>query len=285
MKVYEDMPCYEAIAGVDEAMRGAIGTTNYYVLGGIVSSAIRHPATVFDHGSEEIQAPMAASENVVRPNGTLRDIDILVDDILDEEHAKEVVAAVEEAVKGNLVVSVFGFDSHEITATRSAAQASFADWTSRRTIDGNGARRYELFPLAQVVPDSTYSPWQLRAENGATVSALHPAGHVLAYGLRSISGVRNKDTEKLGQMLDRVLMDPECKAAITEGDFKSWLQFATDIYDLRDGTGGQDISFLQQRAFRFKGKLLGLLESNERIVKLAQDGPIQDALKYFVHAQ
>jgi hypothetical protein len=282
----EALPCYEAIADVDAAMRSAIGDEpNYFVLGGIPSSALKHPDTVFNHATQTISASAAASEGTIRPNGTVRDIDILVDRVMSDSEAAAVVAEVERAVQGELVVSVFGFERYQPQTRLGGTKSLFTDWISQRTIDYDGVRRYELGPLSQEVAEGSYTPWTLVTEPGPSISVLSPAGHVLAYGLRSISGVRAKDADKLDAMLKRVLDEPEFKEAITQGDFRDWLDFAVSIYDLRDGIDHSEIGRIARGAFRFKGRLLGLLEANEGIVERAQSGKVQDLLGYFVHAK
>ncbi|MFO0970771.1 MAG: hypothetical protein U0520_00255 [Candidatus Saccharimonadales bacterium] len=282
----EGMSCYEAIVDVDAAMRSAIGNEpNYFVLGGIASSALKHSGIVFNHATQTISASAAASEGTIRPNGTVRDIDILVDRVMSDSEAAVVVAEVEEAVRGELVVSVFGFERYQPQERFGGTKSLFTDWISQRTIDDAGVRRYELGPLSQEVAEGSYAPWELVTESGSSVSVLNPAGHVLAYGLRSISGVRAKDVDKLDAMLKRVLDEPEFEKAITQGDYRAWLDFAVSIYNLRDGIDHSEIGIIARGAFRFKGRLLGLLEANEGVVERAQSGKVQDLLGYFVHAK
>lgn len=288
------MNCFEAIHELDTAMRDVIPDgMNYMVLGGIASSALRHPDTKFDPFpiGGIVCATADAAEPIIRENGTRRDIDVLVTGVLDDEKSRKIKETVREATGGQLVVSVFDFDTHN---PHYSALAKAKAGVSHRTVDEDGTLRYELYPLSQVVAPETYEPWHLVTSAGLKVNVLNPAGHVLAYRMRSISGTRTKDESKVAEMASNVLVVPELRQAIHEGPFLDWLAFAEAIprilskqMGLGDGILVPEATKAALVGFRWKGKLLRMLESNEFVVKLAQDedGPLQKVLNFFVRAK
>jgi hypothetical protein len=286
--------CFEAIGELDSAMADVVPAgIDYLVLGGIASSALRHPDTKLDPFpvGGMVCAPDSAAESVIRDNGTRRDIDILLTGVLDEETSQKIKETVTDATDGQLLVSIFDFDKHDPDPS---LLAKVKAGVSHRTIDEEGTLRYELYPLSQIVSAETYSPWQLMTPSGLRVNVLNPAGHALAYRMRSISGTRIKDAEKVSEMTKNVMAVPELRQAIYEGAFLDWLAFAEAIprilrkqMDRDDGMLIPETSRAALAAFRWKGKLLQKLESQDFIVKLAQDenGPVQKALNFFVSAK
>lgn len=287
--------CADVIGELDTTMRAILepGQT-YYVLGGIPSSAIRHPKTEFDHDSEIMIAAPGASDLVMRENGTRRDIDILIDDVLEDEYARTIVEAVEEVTEKQLEVSVFGFDAHEPAVTgMQRLKRTAAEWVSSRTVDAEGAIRYELYPLSQIVPPESFRPYKLVFDrSGTRVNTFNPAGHVLAYGMRSITGIRFKDREKVGDMQARVFDDPVLKEEIMDGPFRAWLDFAVAIDNLGKNALSltnpvlpEGVTRAELTAFRAKAKTLGWLESKESLIEFGQSGPGAKLLNIFVRAK
>jgi hypothetical protein len=286
--------CYTAIQNLDEAMRGVIPEgAEYFTLGGIVSGALRHPDTRFDHDVLATYAAPDSPEGVLRDNGTRRDVDLLVSAVLTKKEAEAIKEEVARAIDDALVVSVFGLDRYKPKANRLRRTIAVPkSWTSRRTIDDGGVNRYELFPLSQEVPAETYEPWSLVLPSGAKVSTLSPAGHVEAYSMRSISGLRPKDAKKVAAMRGRVESDEIFSEQMHEGMFKPWEEFAQGIRDLRDGLMFEDDSMLRDGtswidmyAFGVKGRGLKTAESKDTIVDFAQKEWVQKILNVFVGAK
>lgn len=275
--------CYDAINDLDEALTAHLPLeSKYFVLGGIATSAIKHPGSEYSHSARTVLADHASGDPILRENETVRDVDILVNHILSEDEASKLVAVVEEAVP-ELEVSVFGFESHEELEAKNAAARTASAWTSQRTIDQDGAIRYELFPLQQAVQPESFEPWRLETDGGLGVSVLSPPGHLLAYGMRSISGVRYKDTQKLLDMGEKVLADPAFVHEMTDGVFKEWLEFACSIYNLRDGIARPaHVTATEAAIFKAKSRTLRYLESKEGLIKIAQSGSGVKLLQPFV---
>ncbi|HSX23717.1 MAG TPA: hypothetical protein VLE74_01325 [Candidatus Saccharimonadales bacterium] len=290
----ESYTCYDAIEGLDEAMRGVLDPgQDYYVLGGIATGAIRDTESGIDAVSQIVFASDSSTESVVRSNGTRRDIDILVKDVLEDDQAQEIKETVSEVVGDLLVVSIFGFDKHEDEISpQGRFKSSVKDWVSRRTIADDGNLRYELHPLEQIVSKHSFEPWTLALPNGERVSILSPAGHVLAYAMRSISGIRHKDVEKIAAMTDRILADEVFESQIRSGIFREWLEFACAVYDLRDGRLNprrpiirEESGLADRLAFQTKGRFLAALEGSDAITNFGQNETVQKILNIFVRAK
>lgn len=270
--------CFEAIQDLELAMDKCLAPDQrYFVLGGISTSAMKHPDTYFDHDSRVVYAPDESAESVIRENGTTRDVDILIDGVLPNEQADNIRATVAEAVP-DLKISIFGFDEHRPVLTRrERIGRAFKEWTSKRTVDEDGNLHYELYPLSQQVQPESYEQWKLVAGEEAVTSVLNPAGHLLAYKMRSISGVRPKDIPKLTDLNNRVMSDETFQAQIRDGIYKEWREFANFIVVMRDsslklaaGLACHSAGIADVAAFLAKSRALHRLERNEHLVKLAQ---------------
>jgi hypothetical protein len=279
--------CFDVLGDVDAAVREVLTPDQpYYVLGGIATAAIKDPDSVFDHQTSRLIASREANEPVIRENGTRRDIDVLVLDVLSEDQATKVKLAISVAVGKSLVVSTFGLNWHEESSKLASVGNLFSDWTSKRTLDEHGKLRYELQPLEQEVPRESFSPWALELPNGDEVAILNPAAHMLAYYMRSISGLRVKDQAKVEIMRQRILTDPLFVEQVHDGPLKSWVSFADDIAKLGNKGDARELGYDLGRVTTFvahqKSKMLRFFESNETIVKHAQKGILQAMLKPFV---
>jgi len=265
---------FDAISGLQEPLTEALPDTRWYVVGGLATAALRHPQTVI-HPEGVIEATRHADTFVTRPNGTLRDVDILVDDVLAPEimqHAKRVA---EEVVDGRLEVSLFGFDD---AVKHAGDKLSFL---SRRVRDANGQRYHQLGPVRQPVPSESYEPWKLVLPNKTEVPVLHPVGHLLAYRSRSISGLRPKDTQKFYEMANNIFSQQVFRDELKYGAFASWNQFANTIAAIRHGGKASqeivpaDTPRAEIFAMRWQGRLLKMLEANPKIVDVCQSAFMQ----------
>lgn len=287
--------CNQVIYDLDVAMREVLDESEqYFVLGGIATAAIIDPASIFDHDAKRLLAGNQSEQlGVKRENSTTRDIDILIKNVLTPDHAREIKQTIAEAIGRQLVVSVFGFDEHKEATGISRLGYAFSDWTSRRTIDAAGTLRYELHPIEQVVAAASFEPWTLEINpDGTGVSILNPAAHSLAYDMRSISGPRAKDAQKVDAMKRKIAREPLFVEQIMDGDLKTWRAFADTIVKTGDGVVELDNPLLHKAAsrvdllaFRAKAMLLRTLESKQVFVNLAQQGTVQTLLEKIVRAK
>ncbi|MGF7228903.1 MAG: hypothetical protein ACQR33_02850 [Candidatus Saccharibacteria bacterium] len=277
--------CFEVITDMDSALFEALPEgARYFVVGGIATAALVDPETHIDHNERMIFVRKSADISATRPNGTQRDVDILVDAVLTPEQATRAKKAAEEVVDGHLEVSLFGFDNQQTYANERF------HFLSRRLMSQNDQRAYQLGPLLQPTPVETYEPWNLVLPNDQLVGVLNPVGHLLAYRMRSVSGLRPKDHEKFGHMhqnIEQSLGSRAFREQLHDGPFASWNAFANAaaairIGDpkhipaemLREGTTTTELAVM-----RWQGRLLRTLESQERLVTFAQGAAMQRALK------
>jgi hypothetical protein len=277
---------FEAIANIDAIMEKAVGGDfPYFVVGGIATAALVHPSTIIDTRERRIIAAEAADIPTLRPNGTVRDVDVLVGGVVRQSVMRQAGANIELSTGNSLEASVFGFDLHHNHATERSG------WISRRLQQTDETMSYQLGPVIQPVQPTSYEPWTLELPRGlGEVSVLNPVGQMAAYAMRSISGVRPKDAAKFTQMRANVLQHAELKEALYDGAFKEWKQFADTLNAIRagkplehdniqPGTTKRDIA-----ALRWRGRLLRSVESRSNIVDIAQKPVVQKILNTFVRA-
>lgn len=283
--------CYEAIAGLHEALQSALpeGHT-YFVMGGIVTAAMIHPDSQVQYETKTVEATQDSAIPFLRDNETVRDVDVLIDKILTDEEAEEYKQVIIKNT-GGLEASVFGFEAHDEEETaKSRAMKSASKWISERTIDANGVKRIELHPFSRVLSDGVFEPWTLKMPGGYRVNQFNPVGHYLAYRTRSISGVRYKDIIKDEQMSAVVYGDDNLLTDLHSGPFEPLNAFANDLLIARitkipaSEYANLEATRAELAAFRWKGQLLRALESNERIIKVAQTPVGAKLLSPFTHA-
>lgn len=277
---------YEVIADLDTDMQRHLkGVVPYFVVGGIATAALAHPATVIDCENRRIHAADRSDIATRRHNGTLRDVDILIGSTVTPLLMTEIHQSLTRKIDGRLEVSVFGFDEY-------AAHASDRrGWISRRLEHDRTDNYYQLGPVIQEVHKESYQPWRLQLPAGlGEVSVLNPVGHLAAYAMRSISGIRAKDTEKFAKMRTNILQHPALQHDLHHGPFKEWKQFADTLTAIRrgqplehdniqPGTTKRDIAQL-----RWRGRLLKMVEQHPTVVDVAQKPAVQKILNTFVRA-
>lgn len=290
--------CYHALEGLNEAISSQLDhDQRYVVVGGVVTGAIKHEGTTFHHaGSRLMPTSMKSAEPVIRDNGTVRDVDVVVLDRLSEEQGLAVKAAMKssiiKAVGQEMVVSVFGFDERQEMTRERRVQAAMKAWTSKRTVDEYGVHRYELYPIEKVVSPESYQSWDMLTPNGATVPVLNPLGHMLAYRMRSISGLRTKDAEKVSEMKDRIMGEEEFVQGLGEGPFVDWAEFADGLEALREDRF-RDYALLTREGAKLseivaantKSRGLAWIEGNKKIVDFAQKDWMQKILNFSIGAR
>lgn len=277
---------YEVIAGLDATMEHRLhDAVPYFVVGGIATAALAHPATVIDCSNRRIVAAEQSDIATRRHNGTLRDVDILIGSTVTPLLMAGIHQDLTNKVDGRLEVSVFGFDDYTTHASDKRG------WISRRLEHDRTDNFYQLGPVVQQVNSESYEPWKLQLpKDMGEVSVLHPVGHLAAYAMRSISGIRAKDTTKFSQMRTNILQHPALQHDLHHGPFKEWKQFADTLTAIRHGrplehdniqpgTTKRDIAQL-----RWRGRLLKMVEKHPTVVDVAQKPVMQKVLNIFVRA-
>lgn len=283
--------CYDVLSEFDAAVRDGMSPGHeYFMLGGVPTAALVHADTVIDKTSQTVVAAPDCAPGLLRENGSRRDIDVLIGTVLGKPDSRKIKSNIIEATGNSLVVSVFGYDKRKETSTALSRTLRSGEFLSSRTVDEKGILRYELFPVEQVVPPQSYDPWRLQLPDGSMVQMLHPAGHVLAYRMRSISGLRHKDGSKYHAM--RANVEPLFQPEINDGPFRPWLDFANTLYSIRKGHFVIDSQLVPGtmngtlRLAQQKAQLLAKLESYTSLVNLVQGNAlIQRLANIFVRAK
>jgi hypothetical protein len=141
-----------------------------------------------------------------RENGTLRDADIL---ILSSE--PDVVAEAEALAKtasmGELSVSAFGFEKRKYyeTSLRRAGAVALHYYTSTREQDENGTVYHRMYPFEAAIPNNALAGWQMELpQDLGVISIIDPRYHLMSYAVRSVGGLRPKDSTKYHQAKSQV---------------------------------------------------------------------------------
>lgn len=175
------------------------------ILGGLTALTLAH-ASHIDGIDKTIVVPDMPAIPTVRPNGSRRDVDVLVLS-RDSEAIADVKEFAEIIVDGNLETSVFGLRPLEelyAQAKRPFGRAALTFVSDRFVEDGfdptNADSTYwhALFPFAVEVPATALETWTavIGSENDC-IPTPGPMTTVLNYALRSISGgPRHKDSKK-----------------------------------------------------------------------------------------
>ncbi|HSX45019.1 MAG TPA: hypothetical protein VLF39_02840 [Candidatus Saccharimonadales bacterium] len=282
MSVSAEIDCYELTQGLDDNLRKR-GIDDYYVVGGMALQPLTSGDFEMDHDNHTIVAHSGIELPIRRDNGTRRDIDILVL-TNDQDRINEARQSVEEVVNGELKVSVFGVERHEkLASSAGRVKRLFTDFLSHRTVDENGVHRYVLGPIEQEVPAETYEPWHLVTPKGEQLQVMHPVGQIDCYDMRSISGSRHKDNDKMDHVRNNVFKDPKM-VEDDENLFGSWKSFINNrnalLWFAADQAGPSFEASLQAS----KGRALRFLEHNKTLVKVAQNSVVEKILNFAVRS-
>lgn len=176
-------------------------SANIQLMGGIGSAALAHDGTRIDMDNKEVVVPDDFELSTQRDNGTLRDLDVLV-----QSSSPDAIDGVEEVVSltiGNaLEHSVFGFRSAEALARRQnhpLGFVAFKTFLSDRYEQSDGMVK-SLVPFSVPIDPESLETWTL-AIGDMRVPIPNPAMSLINYTNRSITGVRPKDKDKLDKII------------------------------------------------------------------------------------
>lgn len=225
----------EVIRPFVERMEGA---RDIQVLGGIASTALRHPDLVVDMNARELRVP-AHDLSARRPNGAKRDADILVTSS-DEARIQEVKAIALEEIQKKLTVSMCSIRSFDelqerrrVAVTRPLSKTSFLS-ERYEAMKGGGAYVKSLSPFAVPIHPSTLEQWQLIVNDEVSIPVSHPGTTIANYTQRSISGVRPKDYDKMSEASQNAYKKaPELQEWLQDGPGTSQMVLTQILYSLR----------------------------------------------------
>lgn len=268
--------------------------SNTLVLGGIATAALEDPDTQIRPEEQLILAAPGADKPSYRPNGTRRDVDILVPSVVSSEEASRLRGLVEDAIGGRLEVSVFGVDPYQHRLSLPGrTQETLGRWVSHRTFDGLSGRHFhELFPLRVELDPAVYTPWRLQLPSGVCLPVLNPAAHAAMYGIRSVGGLRPKDKEKVAAMWRNIHRQSAVfEEQLHDGHLQGLRELSLGVRALSHSflriPGGlirPEASVADVSIARLKARLARALEDQRAIVDFVQDERVQGLLRPFVGA-
>jgi len=207
------------------------------VIGGMSISAMAHPDAHFDSQQREITVPNNFSLSSRRPDGSLRDIDVLVNST-NQARVEEVETHLRETIGNRLEHSVFSILPNRLLERQ---RSNPFGMIALRTLLSN---RYEssittqtyvksLFPFAAAIDPESMETWTLIVGDEQQVPVPHPGTTLLNYMTRSVSGIRPRDKDKLSAAASNIFKhSPETKEWLVDGPGKSQLELAKILASL-----------------------------------------------------
>lgn len=251
--------------------------TPYRVLGGIAAHAILNANTIY-WKDRVIEVDQKAQLSTKRDNGTVRDIDTLIVSSVNQEVNKAKEALI-DVVGSDLSVSVFGLRK-KVKAKKTLIPNM--DFVSHRTIDDEGGFYIHLDKVETALTDDWYDAWEVRRpqDNAPLFQTLSPIAIEAGYRMRSITGVRPKDQDKVEKLRGRITVDDIlANAQLTES--------LVAVYASQHTVGNAHAHAIEEKRniprtwFRTKAVVLGHLERQPQLVEWAQSG-LEPLLSPFV---
>ncbi|MDH3681534.1 MAG: hypothetical protein OEV40_16480 [Acidimicrobiia bacterium] len=222
------------------------------IIGGNGSAALLNEHTVIDLAARTIEAPAVCDLPILRPDGSLRDMDTLVLST-DQEQIDSIQALAEELIGDELKISIFGLKTiadlqrQRGQPLRSTARIFLGDRYVTTSYDERGQvvgidGFKALYPFRAPITTGTFETFQLSTQGRITTPTAHPGTTILNYLTRSISGVRAKDLAKVRTMTENVLTRcPEVRAWIHDGPGQDMFDLARILQTLRGPRSQPDV--------------------------------------------
>jgi hypothetical protein len=316
--------CMDLVRPLVDTLREKDLLDTVQMMGGVASAALQHERTVIYPEERRIVTPDGFtvhndSLSLMRPNGSRRDIDVLVLSPHEEEIGA-VSDVVDEVVEESLDKSVFGFHTMDEFVERAAHPFSLQTvraFLADRYVAEGGVMMKGVVPFGVYVPEEAMETWTLEV-NGHEIPTMNPAGMVVSYLSRSMSGLRPKDHDKVQTMAGYVKNKyPEAADWLIDGPGRSQMDLAGIFHTLRwDNpwagnrrtlevgglvriTAGSIPALIDHEAFLywdesadvqrkvlktavFKALLLGRTESHQKIVQFFQKN-VEPRVQSIVH--
>lgn len=217
--------------------------TNVQIIGGVNAIALCHPDTIIDTKNKEVIAPLSLNLPTRRPDGVLRDLDVLVHSCKDSDISR-VKRLMARTVGSELDPSVFGFKSHEVLErqlSRPFGYSALKTFLSDRYIMSDGTSVKSLYPFSVPIDPESLETWTL------IVGDMHapipnPAMSVINYTNRSIGGIRPKDVDKVELLSKNIFSKvPKLRDWAIEGPGWSQVQLGLLLRSLTPNKRHNDI--------------------------------------------
>lgn len=212
----------------------------FQLLGGLGSAAILESTTSYDIENRQIitNDPLYIASK--RPNGSLRDVDVLVLSSKGED-IKKVETIAQETIQ-NLEVNVFGLHQEteiNLMQRNLLSKVAILGAVSDRYLIGDDNQLTDkgfykaIFPFGVRAPKEALETWHLINNNHEPVPVPNPAMMILNNTTRSIAGLRHKYDQKITVMTDNLLRnDPKLIDWMIDGPGSSHLSLAASLRTL-----------------------------------------------------
>lgn len=233
----------------------------YATVGGLVTDALLMPTTRIDNDARMIVVDSDSVIPTLRPNGTVKDIDLLAF-TANHSAVKEGLDAVSDVVAQNYPrtsVSLSGYDTghHE----------GHFQFVTRTVYQNDATVALSMGAIRQEIPrwhlEDSWSLWY----GDAYMNILHPAAHLASYKVRSITGVRPKDADKVRALQAR-LQDELPPEELNMYDV--WGQFAETVQEHYSLRRSLERPTLRRTTMTLGRIALGMVERSPRLVAAAQ---------------
>lgn len=205
------------------------------IMGGLGSAALALGEVELSFDRKEVYAPKDFNLSAFRPDGTLRDVDVLVLSS-DPSRIGEVSAELKETVGNELERSVFGIRPRQALEAQiqdPLGFRAFRTFVSDRYDLGDGELVKALFPFWVPLHQESLETWSLLIGDEPAIPIPHPGATIANYTNRSISGVRPKDATKVAAIVANVFAKaPELKEWLVDGNGASQLELSALIASL-----------------------------------------------------
>ncbi|QHU93154.1 hypothetical protein GWK77_03185 [Candidatus Saccharibacteria bacterium oral taxon 488] len=170
---------------------------SYSVVGGLGLHAVTNAAEI-DWDNHVVYLPGGVCLPCLRENGTVRDLDTLVQST-DKVVVKGCQREMTDAIGDKLVISTFGLNPYKKN------RRGIFDFVGDRYIDDEGRLYWRLGGIETEIPSSSLDQWLVKKDGETVCAILNPIAQLGAYGCRSITGWRPKDTEKVEELVNVIM--------------------------------------------------------------------------------
>ena len=241
----------------------------YNVVGGLGLHAVTNAAKI-DWDNHVVYLPSGVCLPCLRENGTVRDLDTLVQST-DKTVVKSCRQEIADAIGDKLVVSAFGLNPYEKN------RRGIFDFVGDRYVAVEGEEESRLYwrlgGIETEIPSASLDQWLVKKDGETVCAILNPIAQLGAYGCRSITGWRPKDTEKVEELVNVIM--PNHKISDIPQDCRD------QYYTFREQSKKVAEARKKLGWFGLKAGLLSFLERQEWAVRLAQ-GELDGALSGIV---
>ncbi len=227
---------------------------SYSVVGGLGLHAVTNAAEI-DWDNHVVYLPGGVCLPCLRENGTVRDLDTLVQST-DKVVVKGCQREMTDAIGDKLVISTFGLNPYKKN------RRGIFDFVGDRYIDDEGRLYWRLGGIETEIPSSSLDQWLVKKDGETVCAILNPIAQLGAYGCRSITGWRPKDTEKVEELVNVIM--PNHKISDIPQDCRD------QYYTFREQSKKVAEARKKLGWFGLKAGLLSFLERQEWAIRLAQ---------------